>query len=80
MTQTMHAMNAGLRALRFEALQLVAVAQLGRNQAAIAGELLGLGQQRTLFIGADRHFAVFAALGPTLLQAQHVAGVRPGRH
>jgi len=76
----MHAVDTGFRALRLEALQLVAVAHGGRDQAAVAGQLFRFVQQGALRGSADRHFAVFAALGPAIFQAQLVAEISPGRY
>jgi polysaccharide deacetylase 2 family uncharacterized protein YibQ len=39
--QTMNAVDAGLRRLRFEPIELVPVRHLGRNQTAGACKLLG---------------------------------------
>ena len=52
--QTMYMVNAGLRALRLEAFELIDIAHPFRDQAAVAGQLLGFVQHPALLGSADR--------------------------
>jgi hypothetical protein len=59
-----HPVAAGLGALILEAPELFHVALVGRNEAAPAGEALGLVEYPALVFIADGDFPLAAALGP----------------
>ena len=63
MAQAVYAVDAGALALGPEDLELIPVAQVGGDQAAVAGESFGFVEQRALGLGADGDFAGAAALG-----------------
>lgn len=73
------AVRAGRRALILEAAQLLDVASLGRDEAAPAGQCLGLVEDLALLRVADRDLARPPTLGPGVLERQPVATVGPLR-
>ena len=79
MAVAVDAVHACGRALVLEAPQLVDVAALCRDEAAPAGERLGLIEHLALLRVADRDLARSSALGPSVLERKPVAAIGPFR-
>ena len=77
MAVAVHPVAVSPGALVLEASELLHVALVGRNEAAPAGEALGLVEYPALVFIADPDFPLAAALGPGVLQNEPVAAIRP---
>ena len=78
-SMAMDAVDACRCALVLEAPQLIDIALVGRNEAALAGQCSGLVEHLALIFVADRDLAGTTTLGPAGLEDQLVAPVCPYR-